>query len=124
MRSDHSKSLFFFKEFSNFYKDIGTEKIIFTPIYKYQEPYYFEEDEKKNACVLDKYCGGYNAALNVFDPSLILLENIRQKCLYERYYPTSLYFEKYWTYMMKFAENCADENAPDFTLECADKVFN
>jgi len=34
------------------------------------------------------------------------------------------YFDTYWTYMIQFAEKCVNENTPNFTLECSQKVYN
>jgi hypothetical protein len=123
MRSDNAKSLTFFKEFANFYKNIGTDAIVFNPIYKYTEPYYYNSEERSEACVMDKYCGAENTKLNVLKPRLILEENMRQKCIHKTYFGTNEYLMKYWQYMIKFAENCADEQAPDFTKTCADRVI-
>ena len=104
---------------------------MFNPIYKYNEPYYFDDDKRKIACVFDKYCGAENPDLNVNDPSVILNENIRQKCIHSKYeksknylIETNDYINKYWKYVIEFAEKCADELTPDFTQSCAEKVFN
>ena len=51
------------------------------------------------------------------NPRVILLENLRQSCIYHEYKSEDL--DMYWNYMINFAESCADPNNPLFTEFCA-----
>ena len=64
-------------------------------------------------------CATSNYQFNIKNPRIILLENIRQSCVYKEYG-----LEKYWNYMSRFGEFCLDLNNPDFNGECANKVLN
>jgi hypothetical protein len=55
--------------------------------------------------------------LKVMNPRIILLENLRQSCIYHTYRVENL--DMYWNYMINFAEACADPKNPLFTEECA-----
>lgn len=55
--------------------------------------------------------------MKIMNPRIVLLENLRQQCIYQVYKDEDL--DTYWNYMMNFAETCADPNYPLFTEECA-----
>jgi hypothetical protein len=57
--------------------------------------------------------------LNIENPRIVLLENIRQTCIYKE----SKELDDYWNYMSTFAEKCADPRKFDFSKSCADKVI-
>lgn len=56
--------------------------------------------------------------LRIQNPRYILLENIRQSCIYKTF---SL--NNYWNYMVYFAKLCADPNNPSFNPECSRNVL-
>ena len=104
----------------------------FIPIYKYFVHKRNDEDfqidnkdisgDSTAACLNSKsgkkYCTNTNLRLNIENPRLVLLENIRQSCIH-------LVGKKddYWNYMEAFADTCANKDKPDFTKACADKVI-
>jgi hypothetical protein len=98
-------------------------RVTFIPRYKYYR-YAFEEtsnslstSESNAACVKDtKYCAHENHALKINNPRVILLENLRQSCIYRSYKDQDY---KYWDYMTNFSDTCVDLNNPLFTEECA-----
>ena len=122
-RSDDVKSLSFFKEFSS-YKDKLLDKLTFTPVYKIYLPdedtsntIELPDDEKqgREPCVKnDHYCVLENNDLKISNPRYVLLENIRQSCIYNMFD-----LGTYWNYMETFTELCADPNNPTFNLECS-----
>ena len=121
-RSDQIKALHFFKEFEHFHKELGG-KLVFQPVYKYTEcqfcPAENSLNETADTCFFDgKYCGGINNDLNITNSRLVLLENLRQKCIFEEEN-----IEIYWKYMIKFSDVCADINMPTFNKKCSYQVM-
>jgi hypothetical protein len=122
-RSDQVKALHFFKEFEQYKNKFGS-RLIFTPVYKYLECLFCQSsdslsEEPEDACFKDgQYCGGYSTDLNVNNNRLVLLENLRQKCIFNSY-PLDVY----WTYMMRFSEVCSDLNLPLFTKSCSKDIM-
>ncbi len=120
LRSDDVKSISFFNEF-NEYKNILGDKLIFKPVYKY---FSFKEDKYDNSinsqsgksCIKKKinYCGTDNIDLNIKNPRLILIENLRQSCIYSQYN-----IDIYWNYMIYFNNNCLKIGNIDFNEECS-----
>lgn len=51
------------------------------------------------------------------NPRLILLENLRQSCIYSEYF--TLEPQKYWKYMITFSDTCLDLGKINFTEECS-----
>ncbi len=60
-------------------------------------------------------------ALGITNPRIMLMENIRQSCIY---YTHVKDLEQYWDYMETFSKICADIDKPVFTEECAIDVIN
>lgn len=124
-RSDDIKALSFFKEF-NSYKNILSDKLHFTPIYKYNTFPYEDTDNsihdiKNNTtpCIKSsKLCSTPNPSLLITNPRIILLENVRQSCIYSLYN-----LNAYWEYMINFRDVCADINNPSFNSECSYNVL-
>ena len=124
-RSDDIKALSFFKEF-NSYKNILSDKLHFTPIYKYNTFPYEDTDNsihdiKNNTtpCIKSsKLCSTPNPSLLITNPRVILLENVRQSCIYSLYN-----IDTYWEYMINFRDVCADTNNPSFNSECSYNVL-
>lgn len=123
LRSDQVKALHFFKEFESYALKLGN-KLNFTPVYKYTECTFCDskdnlEELPEDSCFRDgKYCGSLNLDLNITNSRLILLENLRQKCIYEKFD-----LKKYWNYMIKFSEVCANINLPTFNKKCSLEVM-
>lgn len=124
-RSDDVMSLNFFKEFEP-YKNKLKDKLQFTPIYKYNI-YMNEEtsDEIEGNSIApctknNHFCVSTSSSndLRIQNPRYILLENIRQSCIYKTF---SL--NNYWNYMVYFAKLCADPNNPSFNPECSRNVL-
>ena len=125
LRSDDIKSLSFFNEFKE-YKELLGNKFKFKPIYKYHS---FNDENFDNslnsnnekACIKKKinYCTTDNTELNILNPRLILLENIRQSCIYNEFG-----IDKYWNYMIFFKQNCLKIGNIDFSEECSSKSIS
>jgi len=126
-RSDNINAINFFNEFFIF-KEKLKDKLIFTPRLKY---YSFANEKSDNSpttasnspCVKEpnKMCTNinYNNELKITNPREILLENIRQGCV------NSLFgTDKYWKYMVKLSQTCANLNNPNFNTECSEKIIN
>jgi hypothetical protein len=123
MRSDDIKSLYFFKEFKNFYKNIGIKRVSFNPVYKYASNENLDEEDLENSCVMKKYCAKENPQLKISFPIFIIIENIRQKCLFSKYKNSENdFFDKYWEYMVLFGEECASPDKPNFQPDCSKEV--
>eukprot|EP00340_Litonotus_pictus_P002429 CAMPEP_0170517792 /NCGR_PEP_ID=MMETSP0209-20121228/3657_1 /TAXON_ID=665100 ORGANISM="Litonotus pictus, Strain P1" /NCGR_SAMPLE_ID=MMETSP0209 /ASSEMBLY_ACC=CAM_ASM_000301 /LENGTH=475 /DNA_ID=CAMNT_0010803133 /DNA_START=1 /DNA_END=1428 /DNA_ORIENTATION=+ len=122
-RSDQVKALHFFNEFAEYFEKLGS-KLVFVPYYKYTECLFCPssntlDDTPEDTCFFDgKFCGSFNANLEIENSRLVLLENLRQKCIFEKY-PT----EKYWTYMSKFSDICSDLYLPTFNKKCSKEVM-
>ena len=118
-RSDDKKVLNFFVEFS-YYRRILRDKLIITPHYKYSK--YVNEQTSNNIsdisgipCVKESHmCATSNSKYNIKNPRTILLENIRQSCIYQE-----LGKDSYYNYMMRFGELCLHPEQPNFTPECS-----
>ena len=127
MRSDEQKARNFFNEFS-YYKEKLGDKMKFTPMYKYSkfvnEPFNnnvtLNENSNSNVpCVKEsRMCATSNRAMQIENPRNILIENIRESCIYQE-----LGQEIYWKYMLQFNELCFDTKNPLFNDECALSVL-
>ena len=122
-RSDQIKALHFFNEFK-YYKELLGNKLIFTPVYKYTKCEFCPSEDSlsekyENTCLKNgNFCGSINVDLEILDSRKILLENLRQKCIYEEYD-----INTYWEYMQKFSDLCANLNMPSFTSKCSSEVM-
>ena len=65
-----------------------------------------------------RMCSTSNHALQIDNPRRILLENIRETCVYQEFGQ-----EVYWNYMTTFNTMCFDGKNPLFNEECALSVF-
>ena len=88
-RSDDLKVLNFFREF-NWYKNKIIDKLQVIPYYKYSK--YVNEktsDELSDIstipCFKNNLCASTNQQLKIYNPRIILLENVRQSCIYQLY---------------------------------------
>ena len=127
MRSDDQKARNFFAEFS-YYKEKLGEKMKFTPIYKYSRFVNEQFDnnisinENSNSnipCVKEsRMCATSNHIMQIENPRKILIENIRETCIFQEFGQ-----EIYWKYMLQFNELCFDIKNPLFNDECALSVL-
>ena len=123
MRSDDIKARDFFTDFSFFKEKLG-EKLKFTPIYKYSkfvnELFDNTVSEKSTIpCVKEsRMCATSNHALQIDNPRKILLENIRETCVFQEFGQ-----DVYWNYMTNFNTICYDLSVPLFNEECALSVL-
>ena len=123
MRSDDTKARDFFTEFS-YYKEKLGEKLKFVPIYKYSKFVNEQFDNTLNEksyipCVKEsRMCATSNRGLQIDNARRILLENIRETCIYQEFGQ-----EIYWKYMTEFNTLCFDPKNPLFNEECALNVF-
>ena len=123
-RSDDIKALNFFTEFK-YYKEKLGEKLKFIPVFKYSV---FVNENYDNAisdkspypCVKEgKFCSTPNRGLQIENGRRVLMENIRETCIYQEYGQNV-----FWNYMIMFNGLCADINNPKFNEECAWAAFN
>lgn len=118
-RSDKINALHFFKEFK-FYKDKLGDKLNFKPYYKYyscincQSSLDMDDNDSTGEGCIGNFCGGFNPELNIVNPKLVALENLRQKCIYE-----NTLLDTYWNYMIAFSDTCAEVSNPNFTKDCS-----
>lgn len=123
-RSDDKKVLSFFNEFY-FYNKILGDKLILKPYYKYSryvnEEYSNELSDKSSfPCVKEfRMCTTVNHQLNINNPRTILMENIRQSCIFKEYGK-----DRYWDYMLRFGETCTNLKFPNFNEECSSRISN
>ena len=123
LRSDDMKAREFFTEFT-YYKNKLKEKLKFIPIYKYSkfvnEKFDNSVSEKSVApCIKEtRMCATSNRALKIENPRSILLENIRETCIYQEFGQ-----ETYWRYMVSFNSLCFNTDNPSFNEECALNIF-
>ncbi len=123
LRSDDVKAREFFTEFS-YYKEKLGEKFKFTPIYKYSkfvnEQFDNTPTEKSTIpCIKEtRMCATSNRAMQIENPRHVLMENIRETCIYQEFGQ-----EIYWKYMTEFNNLCFDMKNPLFNEECSLNVF-
>ncbi len=121
MSSDDVNAVYFFKEFEN-YKDLLGEKLKFVPVYKYHNFSSYTAsnyvDIKQNApCFAKKemhFCSTNNSDLRIYNPRLVLMENLRQSCIFINYG-----LDLYWKYMIEFGKLCVNLEQPLFKEECS-----
>ena len=116
-RSDDKKMLNFFIDF-NYYKTLLKDKLVIKPHYKYSR--YVNEQSNNDIsdnsgipCVKESHmCASGNNQFNIQNARKILMENIRQSCIYLEYGG-----DIYWNYMMKFGQSCLNTEKPNFSEE-------
>ena len=120
MSSDDTNAIYFFKEF-NEYKTYLGDKLVFTPIYKYHRYQAYRVSntiDNENAPCFSKnkmnFCSTNNTDLNIDNPRIVLMENLRQSCIYINYGT-----DFYWKYMIEFGNKCANIEKPIFNEECS-----
>ena len=123
LRSDDSKARDFFTEFSYYKTKLG-DKLKFVPMCKYSKfvNEQFDNTISENSfipCVKEsRMCAIFNHALQIDGPRKILLENIRETCIFQEFGQ-----EIYWNYMSMFNYLCFDIKNPLFNEECVLNAF-
>lgn len=124
MRSDDLKSYEFFREFQQYYKELGAKSLLFEPHYKYTtcaECTSFDKDVE--GCILKgKYCGALNNELKITNATQVVTENVRQKCIWYLNKEKNPLF--YWNYMINYADLCMSPLEPNFSDTCSKKVIH
>lgn len=86
----------------------------------YQSPYYVEggknTENVKNCIAYGKYCNSPGKFGNN-DGTVVVKENIKQKCVYKYAYENPDKKNYYWDYMVNFYNTCL--NGTKFTQECS-----
>jgi len=128
-RSDDYKSYAFVKElFEKFFKEIEIKTLLFEPHYKYSSCKVPEQNLNNtinNSTINtnvsnEEYCTPLNKQNNpnINNSTLILHENVRQKCIWFMFKDTNPVL--YWTYMIYFSDWCLKNNR--FNLMCSKEV--
>ena len=102
------------------YIDKFNEQVIFTPHYVvHKNPYYVEENPNSNINCVSKgvYCYFPKETTITQEGQKILLENIRQKCMFEesKYNDITQYFK----YLSTFAKLCVNTEKKSLTKQCS-----
>ena len=121
MSSDDLNAIYFYKEFQRYKEHLGN-KLKFTPIYKYHTYQAYQssnniDDKSKEPCFSKNkvnYCSTNNTDLNIYNPRLVLMENLRQSCIFINHG-----VDIYWKYMIEFGNKCVNIEKPIFNEECA-----
>lgn len=122
--SDQEDVYKFFKEFHEYHNTFNEKAIL--NIHSFTFPH-FSYNEKTREPVNDCLGAGLycvrSGKLGIKDSSVVVLENIRQKCVYEyAYYNLDIKKrELFWKYMENFYEKCINEEK--FNEDCSDKIL-
>ena len=102
------------------YIDNYGDQVHFIPYYTvHQNPYYVEESPKSNINCLSrgKYCYFPKETTIIQEGQKILLEDIRQKCMYKLSKEKSIKF--YYEYMKTFYKNCINNPQKALSISCS-----
>ena len=121
MSSDDLNAIRFFTEFKKYKEKLG-EKLKFYPIYKYHNYRSYEskndiKSKENYPCFSKKqtkYCSTPNLDLNIENGRNVLLENLRQSCIFINHG-----LDTYWDYMTEFGKQCTNLKNPVFNEECS-----
>ena len=118
--SHEERAYILIKNISNYINEFGN--INFIPRYvTHQSPYYDNQKAQKieNCFSNGKYCYFPKRTGNVASYDIILLENLRQKCIFNLYNKRDINY--YYDYMEYFYENCYSKS--EFDAKCANEVI-
>ena len=102
------------------YMDNFGKQVIFTPHYVvHKNPYYVEENPSSNINCLSRgvYCYYPKETTITQEGRKILLENIRQKCMFELNKKKEI--KQYFNYLATFARLCINVEKKSLTRECS-----
>jgi|LauGreDrversion4_2_1035121.scaffolds.fasta_scaffold310099_2 hypothetical protein len=112
----------YLEEFTHYLEKLGS-KIVFTPYYVMKESDFYDENNPKNIynCVSGgRFCASKVRDLNITEPTNIINENIRQKCIFKEYN-----FDTYERYMDQFYKQCLNKtNGVMFNVTCSSRVLS
>ena len=101
--------------------------VLFTPIYVVHQSAFLNEDnliDTKNCVSKGKYCYFPKETTIIKDGKQIILENLRQKCIYNISMKNKN-INNYFNYIRTFYTQCLiREKIPDFTDKCAKNSLN
>lgn len=95
-------------------------RVKFTPIYvSHQSPYYNPENpQRESNCISrGKYCYFPKSSTIIQDGEKILLESLRQKCMFQQSKEDSNNY--YYEYIKKFKKICLTGRTPNFNERCS-----
>ena len=115
-----------FKSLTQYISQFGNQ-INFEPIYVvHRSPYYNEENPIRtlNCVSRGKYCYFPKETTIIKDGQAIIMEDLRQKCIYESSKRNDNLMN-YYTYMKYFHSQClVKDRTPQFNENCAKKVLH
>ena len=106
---------------SNYLNKFG-EQVIFTPYYVvHKNPYYVDENPKSNTnCVArGVYCYYPKATTITHEGQKILMEDIRQKCMFKITKEKNEDINEYFKYLSTFSNLCINGEKISLTRECS-----
>jgi hypothetical protein len=114
------------KEFYSFHQKIANYTK-FQPHYVSHASPLYVKDKKQNIsnCLANGlYCHGPRYEMGITDGKDILMEDIRQKCIWRIAYSGSDEHSKdqYWNYMINFFDKCINTTSPSFDYKCSTEV--
>ena len=106
------------------YSDKFSDQVEFIPIYiTHRSPSYNPESPQRNInCVTNgKYCYFPKETTIIQDGQRILMESLRQKCMYIKSIEKMRY---YYEYLQSFYQNCLILNTPKFNERCSKQTLD
>jgi hypothetical protein len=106
---------------TNYINKFG-EQVIFTPYYVvHKNPYYVEENPTSNLNCVSRgvYCYYPKATTITHEGQKILMEDIRQKCMFKITKEKNKDIKEYFKYLSTFAKLCINEKKISLTRECS-----
>ena len=112
----------FLKDFERYQKLLDNVAILGVHYITYP---YFSYDPNNKSPIDDCLGSGLYCVRpgdSITDGSLIALESIKQKCIYNNYYGNNKSKELFWNYMIKFYENCIYDKK-NYNKMCSDQTI-
>jgi hypothetical protein len=115
--SSNDRALDFISDFNEYDSRFG-DKVLMTPHYVFWKCTNCEPDYLRNDCFSHgKYCA-VEPSNEKFKGRDIILEDLRQKCLYMRTYEEAKNRHLWWAYMKQIHANCYSS----LTEECSERA--
>jgi hypothetical protein len=120
MTSDNEQIYRLFQDFYHLSKELIPQTNLTVHYITYQSPFYNTGMNfvSSNCLGNGKYCNT-PGKFNTTDGTLIVIENIKQKCVYKYAYEQEKNPVLYWDYIINFYLLCLDKANPEFTRECS-----
>lgn len=119
--SDNEQAYKLLKDFYVYHQQLDKQTNLTVHYVTYQSPTYDSQnkiDDYPHCLGSGKYCNT-PGKLNTLDGRIVVLENVKQKCVYKYAYQEVNNTKLYWDYMISFYKNCIDRAIPEFTKECS-----